>query len=737
MARTESLSIFLTDVADSIREKKGTTAPIKPADFDTEIESIQSGGADFEINDGSYLFYNGARDELVDTLLPLCKNMTNTTFMFYGSKCDKPIELTHEQLDTLNITGTYSRMFYTAKFIPEIKISSTSSKPTAINYMFYGCTNAEKIDISELNTENISDMSSTFQDCTNLKEIIFGENFNVNKVSSQSFNNFFSGCSSLENIDISNLTFPLVTKFTNVFYGCKNAKCIKMPKFSKKITEISYLFYACDNLKTIDWNGFDASGVTSISGLFASGSTDTTIDGTIDLDLVGLGLISSKVTSYYQPFKGNKCLRTVKLDLFSTKTFTTTGLEYWFKDCSSLIELDLAPIHVNATGTTSYRELFSGSIRLKNIKNISNLTTSGLNNNGYGIYKMFYNCKSLETLDVSWLNTTNVITNTSYYSTSGWASVFEGCESLKTIDISNFVANAKMYRTSYMFRNCKSLETVVLPDLTSSSINNLEYMFDGCSSLKNIDMSKLPFAISNSNYRLFAETGLENVVISQNMANGTATKYFQYMFYNCPNLKTVDISATSKFSNTSSNLESMFAECPNLEYVDISGMWNLKENSFKNMFKNCTSLKTVKFHHNSTEPVIFKETWSWVQGAEGMFDGCISIEKIDMRYFMQGGQTYYGKRVFAECRNLKYLDLRGYDFGILGTDNSAWKSGSSTTNETLLNMGADLDTPTMVYTDTEYKQKNLIALGNKYGLGWTTDNVIVVDNMDDLDWEVE
>lgn len=42
MARTDTLSNFLTDVADSIRTKKGTTDKILASSFDTEIESIET-----------------------------------------------------------------------------------------------------------------------------------------------------------------------------------------------------------------------------------------------------------------------------------------------------------------------------------------------------------------------------------------------------------------------------------------------------------------------------------------------------------------------------------------------------------------------------------------------------------------------------------------------------------------------------------------------------------------------
>lgn len=53
MARIDNLNNFLTDVAASIKEKKGTDTPIPAANFDTEIRSIEIGG--MEIKDCAYL----------------------------------------------------------------------------------------------------------------------------------------------------------------------------------------------------------------------------------------------------------------------------------------------------------------------------------------------------------------------------------------------------------------------------------------------------------------------------------------------------------------------------------------------------------------------------------------------------------------------------------------------------------------------------------------------------------
>ena len=54
MAKNDNLTDFLTDVADAIREKKGTTAKINPQDFANEIASIKS-EASTSVNRVTYL----------------------------------------------------------------------------------------------------------------------------------------------------------------------------------------------------------------------------------------------------------------------------------------------------------------------------------------------------------------------------------------------------------------------------------------------------------------------------------------------------------------------------------------------------------------------------------------------------------------------------------------------------------------------------------------------------------
>lgn len=88
---------------------------------------------------------------------------------------------------------------------------------------------------------------------------------------------------------------------------------------------------------------------------------------------------------------------------------------------------------------------------------------------------MFYDCKSLSSIDWSGFNTSNVwIMN----------NMFSCCSSLTSLDLSGF--NTMNVRTmEVMFYGCKNLKTIFVDnDWNTNSVTNSSYMFFGCTKLE-------------------------------------------------------------------------------------------------------------------------------------------------------------------------------------------------------------------------------------------------------------
>lgn len=87
MARTDTLGHFLTDVADAIRTKGGTSADIQASSFDTAIANLPGGGGTTEVEEKDVNFYDYDGKRLY--------SYTKTEFLALSSLPNTP---THEGL---------------------------------------------------------------------------------------------------------------------------------------------------------------------------------------------------------------------------------------------------------------------------------------------------------------------------------------------------------------------------------------------------------------------------------------------------------------------------------------------------------------------------------------------------------------------------------------------------------------------------------------------------------------
>ena len=168
MARTDTLPHFLTDVADAIREKKGTSETIQASDFDTEIENLPDVGE---------------------------QNIVLGETIGYGRKFYEGItEL--KNIDFSGITNMFQLFsgLSNLKTVPTIDTTGVSNMPN----MFQGCSSLKTIPL--LNTSSVDNMSSMFAYCYSLEDIPIFDTSNVTN-----FYNMFNSCGKLTDTSLNNI----------------------------------------------------------------------------------------------------------------------------------------------------------------------------------------------------------------------------------------------------------------------------------------------------------------------------------------------------------------------------------------------------------------------------------------------------------------------------------------------------------------------------------------------------
>ena len=215
MARTNTLGNFLTDVANAIREKKGTTDTILASNFDTEIASIESG---VDIN-----------EYLSDTI-------TNGSDSLGGW-----IKTVKKMRSPLTVKGTDAQYMFNRYPLNELPQLDTSNV-TNMSYMFYNCYYLTTI--PQLNTSNVTNMSRMFYSCYGLTTIPQLDTSNVTNMS-----DMFNSCNKLTTIP--QLNTSNVANMSDMFSGCNKLTTI-LQLNGEKLTNINYVFRSCSSLENFN-----------------------------------------------------------------------------------------------------------------------------------------------------------------------------------------------------------------------------------------------------------------------------------------------------------------------------------------------------------------------------------------------------------------------------------------------------------------------------------------------------
>ena len=230
--------------------------------------------------------------------------------------------------------------------------------------------------------------------------------------------------------------------------------------------------------------------------------------------------------------------------------WTASGTARWMIDASGC--LVIAPLEGGQSG-----ELGEWSYRYTPWYDYRNSITSAKIEGRIAVStarSMFLDCRSLESLDLSGLDTS---------SATGMSSMFSGCSSLESLDLSGF-DTSNVIGMRDMFRYCKSLTSLDPSGFDTSSVVGMSGMFRGCSSLESLDLS-----------------GLDT---------SSATD-MSYMFRGCSSLESLDPSGFDTSSVV--GMRGMFDGCSSLESLDLSGFDTSSVLYIRDMFDGCSGLRTV------------------------------------------------------------------------------------------------------------------------------------------------
>lgn len=307
-----------------------------------------------------------------------------------------------------------------------------------------------------------------FTGSTYIKSIIFNENCDVrpnynSEDETWTLAEFFNGCSSLENVDIScvydyldtctsmnglfsgtklqviDLSFmdglSSLESMANLCYDCSELMFIKLPNVTEypKLSDANYLLSTCPKLLYAEFpEELDLPELVSIEDMFSNDSSLLMVKFPSTLTVPKLNSAAEMFIS---------CNSLLKVEFPEELNLPNlTSMSSMFDGCSSLISLSI-PHFTNLAALTDMSNMFYGCSSLENITirsdNYSELSFAS---------DMFKNCSNVENIDIR---------NISFNMTdpSNLENFLEGCANLETITMkkSEYDASTKSIKGLYTF----------------------------------------------------------------------------------------------------------------------------------------------------------------------------------------------------------------------------------------------------------------------------------------------
>lgn len=254
-ARADILSVTFTDT-------------IKDSDTAWDVSASENGSvmAWVEENGSGYDLYIGADGSVyLSSGAGLFENYTNAVSISFN--------------DCLNTVyaSDFSAMFSGCQSLESLDLSSLdTSNVTNMDSVFGGCISLTSLDLDGLDTSNVTSMSLMFCDCESLRTLDLSS-FDTSNVTDMFA--MFDHCHALESLDLSSFDTSAVKDMADMFYTCKSLTSLDLSSFdTSAVKDMSEMFYGCSSLSDLNVSSFDTSNVTDMSEMFYGCSSLTSLD---------------------------------------------------------------------------------------------------------------------------------------------------------------------------------------------------------------------------------------------------------------------------------------------------------------------------------------------------------------------------------------------------------------------------------------------------------------------------
>ena len=432
----------------------------------------------------------------------------------------------------------------------------------------------------------------------------------------------FWNCRRLTSLDIHHFRMEKVTNVNGMFADCATLTiiCCDDDWSKSSITESKNLFDGCKALKGGKGTAFSSAHITLE---YAHPDEGTENPGYFTLPEI-YGVFDEEKSTFYIYYDANKTAQ------------AGVSPEEWRDDAYASMRENVETIiydsSMNDARPTGTAHWFEGFSKLRSIYNIVYLNTSEVTDMSY----MFAYCESVQMLNVCYFDMSKV-TDT--------REMFSGCTSLERIycndDWSVFGFNGED-----MFKGCTALKgsskdhTTIFDEAhTGKEYARTEGGTDRPGYFTEINYVYGVFSKDGNTFTLYYDTkikeregitdwktdeyassraGVKKVVVDESM------RYYSLSSTNAWFRSFSSMTAIEhiEYLNTyhTKDMQVMFKDCSSLEVLDLRGML-INDLMYANeMFKGCTSLKTIYCSYDLDDTKIFPSL-----SAKDMFAGCTSL----------------------------------------------------------------------------------------------------------------